>query len=130
MKKLFAPVALISALMIVNLSGCMKSVAGNPSITDQSKVDQIKPGQTTKDQVRQILGQPTNTQFSDNNEEVWFYQYTATSVKPQSYIPVVGIFAAGADTSSSNVTIRYRPDGIVKNIGKGGQSAEASSVVH
>ena len=41
-----------------SLSGCVYSKFGNPSITNQSEVEQVKVGQT-KEQVQQILGKPT-----------------------------------------------------------------------
>jgi outer membrane protein assembly factor BamE (lipoprotein component of BamABCDE complex) len=39
------------------LTGC--ATAGNPSIKSEERLSKIKIGETTKDEVRQLLGEPT-----------------------------------------------------------------------
>lgn len=103
-------VCLIYLVIIItfSLSGCVYGKFGNPSITDQSKVEQVKVGQT-KEQVEQILGKPTGTQFSTNNEEIWVYTYSYTKE------------AILATHYSYRLSVLFNKSGIVKNISKGAQ---------
>ena len=106
MKKYFGAVALVSVLAAACLSGCVYGKFGNPSITDQSKVEQVKAGQT-KEQVEQILGKPTGTQFSPNNEEIWVYTYSYTKEMVL------------ATHYSWRLSVLFGKNGKVKNISKG-----------
>ena len=92
-----------------SLSGCVYGKFGNPSITNQSKIDQVKVGQT-KEQVQQILGKPTGTQFTTNNDETWVYTYSY--IKDNSFT---------ATTYTLRLSVLFDKDGMVKNISKGAQ---------
>lgn len=98
----------VTALITFSLSGCVYGQFGNPSITDQSKVAQVKVGQT-KEQVQQILGKPTGTQFTTNNDEIWVYTY--------SYTKEILL----ATTYTYRLSVLFDKGGIVKNISTGAQ---------
>lgn len=111
MKNIVKYVKLVCLIYLViiltfSLSGCVYGKFGNPSITDQSKVEQVKVGQT-KEQVEQILGKPTGTQFSASNDEVWVYTYAYTKE------------IILATTYSWRLSVLFDKDGKVKNISKG-----------
>lgn len=99
----------VMALITFSLSGCVYGQFGNPSITDQSKVAQVKVGQT-KEQVQQILGKPIGTQFTTNNDESWVYTYKYTQG---------GVFTD--TTYSYRLQVLFDKGGIVKNISTGAQ---------
>jgi len=103
-------VCLIYLVIIItfSLSGCVYGKFGNPSITDNSKVEQVKVGQT-KEQVEQILGKPTGTQFSANDEEVWVYSYSYTK---ETLV---------ATNYTFRLSVLFNKDGKVKHISKGAQ---------
>jgi len=107
MKKGIAYCAVL-LLTTVFMSGCVYGRFGNPSITDGSKVEQVKVVQT-KEQVQQILGKPTGTQFTPNNDEMWVYTYQYTKE------------VLLATTYSYRLSVLFDKDGIVKNISKGAQ---------
>lgn len=106
--------------------GC--ATYGNQAITDQNKISQIQRGVTTKEQVRALIGDPMGVTFTENDDEVWSYLLTKTQVRAAGFIPIVGIFAGGADTQTHTLTIKYDKNGIVKAYGSGKMIGGAGSV--
>jgi hypothetical protein len=111
------------------LGGCVSS--GNPSIVDQTLVDQIKLDISTKEDVRRILGQPnsmsrsstSNSQFPGvplpatlTNFEAWSYSHTDIAVDGATFIPIVGLFAGGATASINTFMVMFDDKGVVRHI--------------
>jgi outer membrane protein assembly factor BamE (lipoprotein component of BamABCDE complex) len=105
-------------VLLLAITGCVSGM-GNKEITKDELVNKIVVGQTTKAEVKQLLGQPTDVHFADNGEEIWYYRYTRSNVRSSSFIPYAGAVVGGADTKTVTLTVRYTTDGIVKNIGRG-----------
>jgi outer membrane protein assembly factor BamE (lipoprotein component of BamABCDE complex) len=95
---------------------------------DQSKVDQIQKGVTTKAQVREWLGEPEQVTKSDSGDETWMYSYLHSSAKAQNFIPYVGLFVGGSNTENQNTVVVFGSDGIVKSLttSYGGTSADTN----
>lgn len=117
--------------------GCATS--GNPDVQSEDLVAQIKLGQSTKDDVRRLFGQPTvmsrhsGTPFpamagwpvSSSNYEIWNYTYANTEVHPATFIPIVGLFAGSATSKMSQLTLTFDDQGIVRHIQAGQTQATA-----
>jgi outer membrane protein assembly factor BamE (lipoprotein component of BamABCDE complex) len=116
----------LAIVCIMALSGCASF--GNKQITNEDTVSKIKIGQSTKSEVKALLGEPTNVCFMDAGEEDWYYTYTRSTMRPASVIPLIGIFAGGSDMQTHNLTIRFGKDGIVQKIGKGTMTGGGGSV--
>ena len=112
MKKIL-PVILISLF----LSGC--ATVGTKDITNDEIVSQIEVGKSTKAEIRTLLGEPSNkvftSQFPGEKVEEWIYVYVRSTIRPATFIPIVGIFAGGSDTEHNTLTIRFTKEGIVKD---------------
>ena len=139
---------LVASLGVVFLlSGCVSS--GNPAVADQSRIDQIKLNTSTKDDVRQILGQPNSISRHSGsysaallglpattvltNVETLNYTHVNVDVDAATFIPIVGLFAGGATSNLNTFTVVFDDQGIVRHIsstqtqsrtgsGAGGQS--------
>jgi outer membrane protein assembly factor BamE (lipoprotein component of BamABCDE complex) len=108
----------LSCLLLIFLFiGC--ATIGNKNILDQDKVSQIKRGETTKTQVREIIGDPSKTTFGENDEETWEYVLSKSQTRAATFIPIVGLFAGGADMQHHTLTIKFNKQGIVKEYGQG-----------
>ena len=83
---------------------------------DQSAVDRIKKGTTAKADVLKSLGSPDQTIQMGNGDVTFQYLYVRATAKPESFIPVVGAFAGGANVQNQMVVVTFGPDGIVKEI--------------
>ena len=94
------------------LQGCGGSYGKKVNEYEASK---IEPEKTTKEQVVQYLGEPASKTKTSNGCEIWTYIHGSTKVRPETYIPVVGAFAGGADTASESFIVNFSQDGKVKD---------------
>lgn len=126
--------ALISlTIIIIFLPSC--ATVGRK--IDQSAVDRIKKGETTKEQVVASLGSPDRVTVLGNGDTIFSYGYARATAKPATFIPIVGAFAGGADVQHQNCTVTFGPDNLVKNftsiqggteVGRGLNSASRATI--
>ena len=110
---------LLILVSLALLAGC--AAYGNKKITDPEIVAKVEKGKSTKANVKEILGNPDTVDFSDTGLEKWIYVYTKHQTRGATFIPVVGMFAGGADVKTDTLTVQFDKDGVVMNVG-GGQS--------
>jgi outer membrane protein assembly factor BamE (lipoprotein component of BamABCDE complex) len=107
-------IATLLAAML--LAGC--ATIGNSKIADKDAVSKIVAGKSTKADVQALVGEPGHVFFADD-KEIWTYTYLHSQARAASFIPVVGLFAGGADSQTNSLTVVFTKDGIVKNAGFG-----------
>jgi outer membrane protein assembly factor BamE (lipoprotein component of BamABCDE complex) len=89
-------------VLALAISGCTtvgKEIAPN-------QLADFKEGVTTQDEVIAKLGEPTTTTIS-SDRVVMVYSFLHTQARPASFIPIVGLFAGGADVRSSMVSFVF-----------------------
>ena len=116
----------LASLLFFTLLGC--GSYGSKSITSDELVSQVKVGQSTKADVKRILGDPAFVNFTESMEEVWQYNYSRSEASASTFIPVVGAFIGSQDTEMHTLTIRYDKNGVVKAVGKGKSSGSAGGI--
>lgn len=91
------------------VSGCMSA---GVKVTQQDAT-QFKEGVTTEAEIISKLGLPTSTMVSSGVKMLIYggYQSQAT---PASYIPIVGLFAGGADFTSASAMFEIDAVGVLK----------------
>jgi outer membrane protein assembly factor BamE (lipoprotein component of BamABCDE complex) len=100
----------IGAIIIATiLTGCASSVVGVK--VDETKLAAFKPGETTKEQVIAALGFPTTQVHSADGTWLLMYSYAKSHVRPETFIPFVGLFAGGVDSSGNSVMLKFDADG-------------------
>ncbi len=72
-------------------------------------------GRTSYTDVVGALGQPTSNMMASNGERTIMYTYAHAQVRAATLIPVVGIFAGGTDTNSTNATFTFDSKGVLKS---------------
>jgi outer membrane protein assembly factor BamE (lipoprotein component of BamABCDE complex) len=82
---------------------------------DQAAAESIKKGETTREQVGQLLGSPELIIRNSNGETVYIYRYTRATAKPSTFIPYIGPFVGGANIQQQMTRITFGPDNIVKD---------------
>jgi len=92
--------AFILLASLIAITGC---VSYGRKI-DQVKVEQIKPGLTTKAQVVQLIGSPDQIS-SFNNTLTFSYHFIRATPKAANFVPVVNIFAGGANVQNESVIV-------------------------
>ena len=94
---------LILILSVLALSAC----ASSGVMVDQSKVSAFKEGVTTEADVYAALGKPTSVTTTTDSKIV-SYVGSQVQVKGASFIPVVGLFAGGADSKVSVLSLIFK----------------------
>jgi outer membrane protein assembly factor BamE (lipoprotein component of BamABCDE complex) len=94
---------LILFLAVCFLSACMS--AGTK--VDQESLAKFEIGKTTYAQVVQQLGKPTHATMSSDGTRTAMYTYTQSQANAASFIPFVGLFARGAQTENTSVTLMF-----------------------
>lgn len=71
MTKMRIPLLLSAGVALLAVGGCTPIVATRGNLVEQDRLARIQTGQTTRDQVQNILGTPTATSTLDPN--TWYY---------------------------------------------------------
>lgn len=82
---------------------------------DQNQVAQFQRGVTTYDQVVSAFGQPQVVSKTADGHTVIAYAYTQTQVRGATFIPVVGLFAGGADANQQSESFTFDKNGILQD---------------
>lgn len=81
---------------------------------EQDKIEQIKEGVTTKEEVIALMGQPPIQTLTSDGETIMTYMFTKAKIRATSFIPVVGMFVSGADTEQAMFQIIINKDNVVE----------------
>jgi outer membrane protein assembly factor BamE (lipoprotein component of BamABCDE complex) len=103
-----------ASLGVALIAGCAS--AGNErmkSQTQSSIASQMTEGTTTKTQVEANLGSPSTVSFTDSGNEIWTYKYAHATSHAINFVPVVNLFARGADVNTKELVILFSKDSVV-----------------
>ena len=100
-------------LLLALTMGC--STVGNKQIMNQDFMNSVQVGATTKDQVKELLGEPqaTGQQQGGQNWEVWRYTCVEKSINAACFIPLVDLAAGRQTINSKTVDIYFNEAGVV-----------------
>lgn len=70
---------------VIAVGGTKRVVVAEPPV-EQGKLDQIRLGQTTEEQARDLLGAPTTRFMRDDGVQVWTYKGRPASGKTVVYL--------------------------------------------
>jgi len=107
-------VSIIAALAITGYAS-----SGNPKVADFNTATQIEYGKTTKAEIKAMLGEPNGIKYGPDGKEIWTYVYAQAQAKPATFIPVIGLFAGGADTSAKKLVFVFDEKGVLQKEGSG-----------
>lgn len=115
------------AIVAISLSGCFGMRSGQKF--DDSSVKNIRTGKTTKTEVLSFFGQPPTRTSLGGGQETWTYQYQEikSHATAATYIPIVNMFAGGAEstTETQALTIQFK-DNVVSACTYGKSSSAAT----
>jgi outer membrane protein assembly factor BamE (lipoprotein component of BamABCDE complex) len=72
---------------------------------DEGKLSQIKKGETTETELIQMFGEPMHRSVNSDGLTTLVWMYAQTAVQGQSFIPIVGGFMGGANSSSKTLAV-------------------------
>jgi hypothetical protein len=119
--------AICSLAAAIALSAAALSAgAANAKAVTVEDVAQFKVGVATSADIIAKLGPPAVLSTSSDGSTVVSYGTTHTSPNAASFVPIVGIFAAGAKTSTTTVVFVFGPDGLLKSASTNSTNANCS----
>ncbi len=101
------------ALLIAALS--LTACASYGTKVDANQAAGFVKGKTTYSEVINKLGKPSQTAVSSDGIKVISYVHVEYSTKAATFIPIVGIFAGGADTQNSTVELTFDSHDVLTN---------------
>lgn len=104
-------ISLTAAGAAILTAGC----ASTGVHVDEATAAQFQDGRTSYNDVVGALGQPTSNMMASNGERTIMYTYAHAQVRAATLIPVVGIFAGGMDTNSTNAIFTFDSKGVLKS---------------
>lgn len=78
---------------------------------DEHQARKFKAGETTYADVVRELGEPTSIVTKSDGPRSALYTYTTGSAKAATFIPIVGLFAGGADVKVVQTAFNFGADG-------------------
>ena len=102
---------IIASAALAVLAGC----AASGVQVSQDAAFQFKEGVTTEAQIISKLGQPTMVTMNDPIKVIT-YTGSQYQMKAASFIPVVGLFAGGADMAVKTVAYQLNQAGVLEKI--------------
>ena len=109
--------SLILIIIILVSTGCAFS-SGTAKIQNQSnqKLSQkLIKNKTTKNQVLQIFGKPTNKVINQNGNLEYIYQYNVLHNHFISFVPLIDFFVQGQNQINKKLIILFHKNGTIKN---------------
>lgn len=94
---------LFMLIAIFSLSACMSM----GKKVDQEKVSQFVKGKTTYAEVVQQLGKPSQSTINSDGSRTAMYMYMQHQANAANFIPIVGLFAGGANTENTTVILNF-----------------------
>ncbi len=112
-------IACTNVLAGLLLAGCVS--VGNSSLADQATLAQIKVGQTTRQQVLALLGEPSGyrrTEHAGSAREWWAYEHASSTINPLEYLFVYGFWTNGLGLFDTrhDLHVFFDANGIVRSL--------------
>lgn len=108
MRKHQAVLAILASLAV---TGC----ATTGTKVNSSELAQFHKGVTTEAQVEQALGPPQASGLNSNGTTTISYVYAHASPKAVDFVPIVGLFAGGANAESTTVVLTFAKNGTLES---------------
>lgn len=119
---LIAPIILLLAAP-ANAEPMPNGAAPSAAVTSS---DGLRVGVDTFEQVKAKLGRPTSVMTNSDGTKVAVYSNNKTKIKGSSFVPIVGLFTAGAKATVSTKTYTFDQNDILKSF----SSSETTTDCH
>jgi outer membrane protein assembly factor BamE (lipoprotein component of BamABCDE complex) len=111
-------------MMAVALPGFSGSSRGNADLCDSGIIGQIQQGKSTKEDVKQLIGEPDKVEGALNQGELWKYSRQVTMPTGSSSVSAFtssskgkrGSGGVSMDKKNCNVYVYFEKNGIVRKV--------------
>lgn len=101
-----------AAALALCLAGC---ASGGTMVTEQQAA-QFQKGVSTRAAVIGKLGAPNSTTLQNDGGRIDVYAHISSRADAASFIPVVGLAAAGATSDVTTATFTYDQAGVLRSV--------------
>jgi outer membrane protein assembly factor BamE (lipoprotein component of BamABCDE complex) len=104
--------------LITVLSACNMANIGNKRLEQvnlESFSEDVIKGNLSKDDVKEILGNPSTVSVSSVGKTIWMYSLITSKADATLFIPIVGGLIGGVNSKSRMVTVTFE-DGIAQEV--------------
>lgn len=95
------------ALITIALAGTLSACAATGVKVTEQQAAQLTPAYSTIDDAIARFGQPTQRTRLPDGSVILSYAHAQATVRPATFIPLVGAFVGGTDTTSGVVSLRF-----------------------
>jgi len=113
---------IIFCFLALFLVGC----ASSGTKVDPSAVAQFERGRTTCTQVVATLGRPNSETVNADGTRIIVYARADLTTRPETFIPIVGMFVGGADESVQSYSFAFDANGILASASSGNTQASGN----
>jgi outer membrane protein assembly factor BamE (lipoprotein component of BamABCDE complex) len=107
-------------IIAIALPGFSGSSRGNADVCDPKIIGQIKQGESTKEEVKQLIGEPGKIEGALKQGELWKYSYQVTmptgSAFKTSSRDKGGSGLVQIDKKNCNLYVYFEKNGIVRKV--------------
>ena len=107
-------------MMAIAMPGFSGSSRGNADVCDPEIIGQIKKGESTKENVKQLIGEPDKIEGALNQGELWKYSYQVTipagSASKTGNRDKGGSGMVQIDKKNCNLFVYFEKNGIVRKV--------------
>ncbi len=105
-------ISLIASSLVLGtvlFTGCAVKTGNDriENVTQDSILNMIEDGKSTKADVRKSFGEPRNIGFMDNGLEKWEYHHSRSVQKGVNYVPIVNWFVKGTDDTKKTLIVLF-----------------------
>jgi outer membrane protein assembly factor BamE (lipoprotein component of BamABCDE complex) len=104
--------------LITVLSACNMANIGNKRLEQvnlESFSEDVIKGNLSKDDVKEILGNPSTVSVSSVGKTIWMYSLITSKADATLFIPIVGGLIGGVNSKSKMVTVIFE-DGLAQEV--------------
>ncbi|MBX2835036.1 MAG: hypothetical protein KTR28_08710 [Micavibrio sp.] len=102
----------ISFLFVVFV---LVSCVSGRTIKDE-QVRDFQVGVTRYEEVLEALGKPSSRTVDSQGDVYLHYKRAVYTIKPESFLPIVGEHVGGMNSSSKSTVVVFSPDGVMKDV--------------
>lgn len=121
------PLARVRAFLVPMTALVVMGCASSGTMVTEQQAGQFQKGVTTREQVIAKLGQPNSSSAMDDGTRADVYVHVHAAANAASYIPVVGLLAGGANSTTNTATFTYDKTGLLKTIATSTGQAEVNT---
>lgn len=111
LKKIF-----LIAFALVTLTACADLQVGNEAANDFGRYTQLQKGSTTKAEVYELFGQPSDVTYNSDGSSEWDAVSMKMRTAGATYIPFVGLLAGGSRQDIRVATFQFNARGRFKSV--------------